>query len=191
MTFYQQPVQEVIRQLSSDEQKGLTDAQVEAARHQYGENHLREKKKKTKLLRFADQFRDVMILILLAAAFVSFAIAFMEGNPKEFFEPLLILLIVLLNAIMGVLQESKAEKALDALKNLSAPHARIIRNQKEDLIDAKELVPGDIIRLEAGDFVPADTDICRPIFHIGWYIRPLSQKKLQFQFFIDENQLAG
>ena len=163
MTFYQQPVQEVIRQLSSDEQKGLTDAQVEAARQQYGENHLREKRKKTNLQRFADQFRDVMILILLAAAFVSFAIAFMEGNPKEFFEPLLILLIVLLNAIMGVLQESKAEKALDALKNLSAPHARIIRNQKEDLIDAKELVPGDIIRLEAGDFVPADARLIRSV----------------------------
>ena len=72
-----------------------------------------------------------MILILLAAAAVSFAIACVEGEPKEFFEPVLILLIVVLNAIMGILQESKAEKALDALKSLSAPHARVLRDGKE------------------------------------------------------------
>ncbi|MBQ9737204.1 MAG: cation-translocating P-type ATPase, partial [Clostridia bacterium] len=87
---------------------------------------------------------------------ISFVIACVEQNPKEFFEPLLILLIVILNAVMGVLQESKAEKALDALKNMSAPHARVIRDGEEKIIDAANLVPGDIIRLEAGDFVPAD-----------------------------------
>lgn len=96
-----------------------------------------------------------MILILLAAAAVSFGIACYEANPREFFEPGLIVLIVILNAIMGVMQESKAEKALDALKNLSSPHARVIRDGKEQIIDAADLVPGDIIRLEAGDFVPA------------------------------------
>ena len=79
------------------------------------------KKKKTNFQRFLAQFKDVMILILLAAAAVSFVIACVEGEPKEFFEPLLILLIVVLNAIMGVMQESKAEKALEALKSLSAP----------------------------------------------------------------------
>ncbi len=163
MTFYQQPAEEVVRHFSSDEKKGLTQAQAEAALQQYGENYLREKKKKSNLQRFADQFKDVMILILLAAAAVSFAIALMEGNPREFFEPLLILLIVFLNAIMGVLQESKAEKALDALKNLSAPHARVIRGGKEDLLDAGQLVPGDIIRLEAGDFVPADARLIRSV----------------------------
>ncbi len=97
-----------------------------------------------------------MILILLAAAFVSLAIAIVEKNPKELFEPFLILLIVVLNAVMGVMQESRAEKALDALKSLSAPHARVIRDGAEKIIDARDLVPGDIIRLEAGDFVPAD-----------------------------------
>lgn len=163
MTFYHQPVEEVIHQLSSDSEKGLTADRVKAALTQYGENRLREKKKKTNLQRFADQFKDVMILILLAAAAVSFVIAVMEGNPKEFFEPLLILLIVFLNAIMGVLQESKAQKALDALKNLSAPHARVIRDGKEDFIDAAGLVPGDIIRLEAGDFVPADARLIRSV----------------------------
>lgn len=104
-----------------------------------------------------------MILILIVAAVVSFAIACVEGNPKEFFEPVLILLIVVLNAVMGVMQESKAEKALDALKSLSAPHARVIRGGEEKVIDASELVPGDIIRLEAGDFIPADARLLRSV----------------------------
>ena len=108
------------------------------------------------LQRFALQFRDAMILILLAAAVVSFVIAWAEGNSKEFFEPVLILLIVIINAAMGVIQESRAEKALDALKDLSAPHARVIRDGVERMVEAAELVPGDIIRLEAGDLVPAD-----------------------------------
>ena len=82
-----------------------------------------------------------MIIILLVAAAVSFGIAVYEQDPMEFFEPMLILLIVVLNAIMGVLQESKAEKALDALKNLSAPNARVIRDGKEQIIDAAGLVP--------------------------------------------------
>ena len=104
-----------------------------------------------------------MILILIAAAVISFVIACMEGNPKEFFEPALILLIVIMNAIMGVMQESKAEKALDALKNLSAPHARVLRNGTEAVIDAALLVPGDIIRLEAGDFIPADARLVKSV----------------------------
>lgn len=97
-----------------------------------------------------------MILILIAAAVVSFVIICVEKNWGELFEPALILLIVILNAAMGVYQEGKAEKALDALKNMSAPHARVIRDGEEKMIAAAELVPGDIIRLEAGDFVPAD-----------------------------------
>ncbi len=96
-------------------------------------------------------------------AVVSFVIACVEGELKEFFEPVLILLIVVLNAVMGVMQESRAEKALDALKSLSAPHARVIRDGTERVIDAVLLVPGDIIRLEAGDFVPADARLLRSI----------------------------
>ena len=104
-----------------------------------------------------------MILILIVAAIISFAIACIEGEPKKFFEPVLILLIVVLNAVMGVMQESKAEKALDALKSLSAPHARVIRDGEEKVIDAVELVPGDIIHLEAGDFIPADARLIRSV----------------------------
>ena len=97
-----------------------------------------------------------MILILIAAAVVSFVVACVEGNPGEFFEPALILLIVILNAVMGVLQESKAEKAMEALQSMSAPHARVIRDGKEVVIDAVQVVPGDIILVEAGDNIPAD-----------------------------------
>ena len=155
--------EQVIDLFQSDLTNGLTDAQVSEKRVRYGENRLREKRKKTNFQRFIDQFKDVMILILLAAAAVSFVIACVERNPKEFFEPVLILLIVVMNAIMGVMQESKAEKALDALKGLSAPHARVIRNGTEKIVNAYELVPGDIIRLETGDFVPADARLLRSV----------------------------
>ena len=153
MTFHQLSPTEAIRALDSHPVNGLNTQQVKDRLARFGKNKLKEKKKKTFLQRFFAQFKDVMILILLAAAAVSFAIACVERNPKEFFEPVLILLIVVLNAIMGVMQESKAEKALEALNNLSAPHARVIRDGQEAVIDASQLVPGDIIRLEAGDFM--------------------------------------
>ena len=161
MTFHSQSINDVLKELSANPQTGLSASNIDALRSQYGENRLKEKKKKTNLQRFFDQFKDVMILILLAAAVVSFVIACIEGNPMEFFEPALILLIVVLNAVMGMLQESKAEKALDALKSMSAPHAHVIRDGEEKIIDAAELVPGDIIKLEAGDFVPADARLIK------------------------------
>lgn len=163
MTAHNEDALKVVQSLHSDLTMGLTESQVQEKRAQHGENKLKEKKKKTNLQRFAEQFKDVMILILIVAAIISFAIACIEGEPKEFFEPVLILLIVILNAIMGVMQESKAEKALDALKSLSAPHARVIRGGEEKVVDAVELVPGDIIHLEAGDFIPADARLIRSV----------------------------
>ena len=147
---------EAVAKLETDVVKGLSDQEVSARLEKYGENKLKGKKKKSTIARFLDQFKDAMILILLAAAVISFVIACIQKEPEDFFEPLLILLIVILNAILGVVQENRAEKALDALKTLSAPHARVIRNGEEKIIDAALLVPGDIIRLEAGDFIPAD-----------------------------------
>lgn len=163
MTFHSADKQTVLKELNSDPAAGLTESQVQERRGQYGENRLQEKKEKNLFQRFLEQFRDVMILILIAAAVISFAAACTEGEPKEFFEPALILLIVILNAVIGVLQESRAEKSLDALKNLSAPHARVIRDGSEKMIDASELVPGDIIRLEAGDHVPADARLLQSV----------------------------
>ncbi|MBR3796529.1 MAG: HAD-IC family P-type ATPase, partial [Clostridia bacterium] len=163
MIFHHESKESVLSHLGTSIQTGLSGQQVQEKLAQHGENRLREKKKKTNFQRFLDQFKDVMIIILLIAAAISFVIAVVEGNPKEFFEPVLILLIVLLNAMMGVMQESKAEKALDALKSLSAPHARVIRDGKESVIDASQLVPGDMIRLEAGDFIPADARLLRSV----------------------------
>ena len=161
MNPYFDSKEEVLTALESDEAQGLRSEQVKSKQAQFGRNQLVEKKKKTNWQRFVDQFKDTMIIILLIAAAVSFGIAMVEGDVAEFFEPALILLIVILNAIMGVLQESKAEKALDALKSLSAPHARVLRDGVESVIDSAELVPGDIIKLEAGDFVPADARLLK------------------------------
>lgn len=156
LTPYSKNANELLRELNTDGHSGLSSAEVLVRKGKYGENKLREKKKKTTMQRFLDQFKDAMILILIAAAIISFVVVCVEQNWGELFEPALIVLIVILNAVMGVYQEGKAEKALDALKNMSAPHARVIRDGEEKIIDASELVPGDIIRLEAGDFVPAD-----------------------------------
>ena len=160
MAAHNQSKGEVLGLLSSNAETGLTAAQVTELQAKYGPNRLQEKKKKTMAERFFDQFKDVMIIILILAAIISAVIAVSEGIKTghwgELFEPGLIVLIVILNAVMGVMQESKAEKALEALKSMSAPHARVIRNGVECVIDAAELVPGDIIRLEAGDFIPAD-----------------------------------
>ena len=162
MSFYTKSSREVLAELNS-KAEGLTSQEVSARQEKYGPNELQQAKKKTNLQRFFDQFKDAMIIILLVAAAISFVIACVEGNPKEFFEPGLILLIVVLNALMGVMQESKAEKALEALKSMSAPHSRVIRDGQEQVIESAQLVPGDIIRLEAGDFVPADARLLKSV----------------------------
>lgn len=154
--YFNESKDKVVESLNTDVAVGLKEEKAKELLQKFGANKLKEKKKKTTAQRFFDQFKDVMILILIAAAIVSFVIACIEKDPNEFFEPVLILLIVILNAVMGVIQESKAEKALDALKSMSAPHARVIRDGKEAVIEASLLVPGDIIKLEAGDFIPAD-----------------------------------
>ena len=152
-----------LQKLNTNAETGLTSAEVKARQEQYGPNRLKEKKKKTNLQRFFEQFKDVMILILIAAAAVSFVVVCVEKNWGELFEPMLILLIVILNAVMGVVQESKAEHAMEALQSLSAPHTRVIRDGQEQIIEASELVLGDIIKLEAGDSVPADARLIRSV----------------------------
>lgn len=163
MATHSDDLDTLVGTLGTDVTEGLTSQKVGELRQKYGENKLAEKKKKSIVVKFLEQFKDVMIIILLIAAVVSFVIACVEGDSAEFFEPVLILLIVIINAVMGVMQESKAEKALDALKNMSAPHAKVIRDGKEQYVQASELVPGDIIMLEAGDFVPADARLIRSV----------------------------
>ena len=151
---YQMTEAELLSLLGSHEESGLTNQEYQQKRQEFGPNKLAEGKKKTKLQQFLHQFKDVMILILLLAAGISFFIALME--KEGYFEPFLILFIVVLNAIIGLVQEGKAERALDALKKMSAPKARVIREGQERILDAADLVPGDLIFLEAGDYVPAD-----------------------------------
>ncbi len=149
----------LLTDLRTDRTNGLQETEAKERLTKEGPNKLEAQKKKSTMARFFGQFKDVMILILLAAALVSLVIAISSGERKEFFEPFLILLIVVLNAVMGTVQEGKAERALEALQNMSAPKARVVRNGKDNIISAEELVPGDIIRLEAGDFIPADCRI--------------------------------
>ena len=159
MDFHTKTAEQTLSELLTDKSSGLTEEQAAELAATHGKNELKEKKKKGVIAKFIDQFKDVMILILIAAAVISFTLACIEyadTGHGEFFEPILILLIVILNAVMGVVQEGKAEKALDALKGMSAQNARVIRDGKERIINACDLVPGDIIKLEAGDFVPAD-----------------------------------
>lgn len=156
MKPYSKDTKSLLTEFEVNVEVGLDTKQVELKRAQFGENKLKAKKAKSMVVRFLEQFKDVMIIILLVAAAISFVVALNGEDSMEFFEPLLIVLIVVLNAILGVVQESKAEKALDALKSLSAPHARVRRGGMETVVEAVELVPGDIILLEAGDFVPAD-----------------------------------
>ena len=163
MTPHNTPQEDLLKELRTSLEAGLSSQEAQQRLGQYGENKLAEKKKKTNLQRFLEQFKDAMIIILLLAAAVSFVVACFGHDPMEFFEPLLILLIVVLNSVLGMVQEAKAEKALDALKSMSAPHARVLRDGKEQVIDAAQLVPGDVIRLEAGDFIPADARLLKSV----------------------------
>ncbi len=163
MKAHSTKIDEVLGHFETDSVQGLTSEKATQLLAQNGPNKLKEKKKKSLAMRFLEQFKDVMIIILIIAAIVSFVIVCVEQNWGELFEPALIFGIVILNAIMGVAQESKAEKALDALKNMSAPHARVIRDGVEKIINASDLVVGDIILLEAGDFVPADARLIRSV----------------------------
>ncbi len=156
MDYYREKKETVLRAFGTNEKTGLETSRIPHLLAKYGENSIQKAKKASFLRKFLSQFSDVMILILLGAAAISFALAFINGESSEFVEPVLILSIVTVNAILGVFQENKAEKALEALENLSSPHANVLRDGGMLRIDAAKLVPGDILFLEAGDFVPAD-----------------------------------
>ncbi len=155
MNWHAKEVQDIINQLGCDLKNGLSKEEGRQRLGQYGENKLNEVKKESLLMRFIKQFNDFMILILIVAAGLSIFLSFMQGE-HDYFDAIIILFIVVLNAALGLVQESKAEKALEALKNMSAPNAKVIRGGKLQTIPTHELVPGDLVVLEAGDNVPAD-----------------------------------
>lgn len=156
-------IENLAKEYQTDIENGLSSKEAEERLAKYGKNKLKEKKKKSFFVRFLEQFKDVMIIILLIAAIISFVVAIVEKEPQKFIEPALILLIVIMNALIGVFQENKAEKALEALQNMSAPHARVLRDGQEKLINSHDVAPGDIIHLEAGDFVPADARLIKSV----------------------------
>ena len=151
---YTQSAEEVLRDLGVGAE-GLTTAQAEERLAKYGPNKLKEAEKPTLLQRFLEQLKDPMLIILLAAAGVS-ALTGMLAGENEWAEVIIILAVVLLNAILGVFQESKAEAAIEALQTMTAATCKVLRDGKMVVLHSTDLVPGDVVILEAGDAVPAD-----------------------------------
>ncbi|MCL6635464.1 MAG: HAD-IC family P-type ATPase, partial [Peptococcaceae bacterium] len=147
--WYALTQQEVLEHLKSDGSKGLTDREVRERAARFGPNELARAPKDPPWQLFLNQFKDFMVLILLAATAVS-------GFLGEYADAVTIMIIVIVNAILGFVQEYRAERSMEALKQLAAPEARVIRNGQERRVPAVELVPGDIVLLEEGDRVPAD-----------------------------------
>ena len=147
--------EEVLRELKTNTRSGLNDEEVIFRRSKYGENKLEDKPKESLLIKFLKQFNDFMIIILIIASIISAAVSYFQGE-NDYIDSVIIIAIVILNAIMGVVQEAKAEKSIEALKEMTPPRAKVIRSGVTEEINAEELVPGDIIILEAGNYVPAD-----------------------------------
>jgi len=156
MKFYRANAEEVLKQMNTSE-NGLTEAEAAKRLEENGKNRLEAAKGKSIFRRFMEQLADPMIIILLAAAAVSGVMAAVEGHG--FTDVIIILAVVIINAVLGVYQESKAEKAIEALQEMSAATSKVLRDGKVQVIHSEDLVVGDIILLEAGDAVPADARI--------------------------------
>ena len=155
--WFNKEVNEVEKELKTNLANGLTPAEVEEKRNEYGFNELKAKKKKSLFVKFLEQFKDFMIIVLIIAAIVSGIVGYMEGEGIT--DSIIILIVVIVNAIIGVVQESKAEKSLEALQKLSSHVAKVVRNGKVEVVASRDLVPGDIVVLDTGDYVPADLRI--------------------------------
>ena len=157
--WHSSSVEEIAKNLKTNINIGLTDDEAQKRFERYGPNNLKEKKKESIFVKFIKQFNDFMIITLIIAAIISAVVSKLNGEA-DYIDSIIIVAIVIFNAIMGLVQEQKAEKSLEALKKMSAPNAKVIRNGRVQEIDATMVVPGDIVILEAGNYVPAD---CRLI----------------------------
>ena len=157
--WYTLSTKEVEKQMQTNIEFGLNEKQVEDKQNKFGLNKLEEKKKESIVIKFIKQFNDFMIIILIIASIISAVVARIEGS-NDYFDSIIIIAIVVFNAIMGLVQEAKAEKSLEALKKMTAPTCRVKRDGKISTIKSEQIVPGDIVLLEAGNYVPAD---CRLI----------------------------
>ena len=155
MELYSQSREEAVQTLGTDPARGLNQRECQRRLEQYGKNELRPAKRRGLPARFFSQFQDLMVLILLAAAAVSFAVSWVRGDG-EYVDSLIILAIVVCNAVIGTVQEVRADRAIQALKKLSSPHAWVIREGRRQRVESSQLVPGDLVVLQVGDLVPAD-----------------------------------
>ena len=159
--WFHKSVKEVIKTLNTDEEKGLSQEEVSKRYEKYGKNELKAKPKKSLFVKFLEQFKDFMIIVLIIAAIVSGIVGIHEGEGIA--DTIIILIVVVVNAIIGVAQESKAEKSLEALQKLSSHVAKVIRDGKLVVVQSAELVPGDIVVLDTGDYIPADLRIIEAV----------------------------
>lgn len=150
--------EEVLKNFKTDRRLGLSQSEVNARKEKYGKNKLKDKPKESIIIKFFKQFNDFMIIILIIASIVSAVVSYVQGE-KDYIDSIIIIAIVILNAIMGVIQEQKAEKSIEALQKMTPPKAKVTREGIENEINAEDLVPGDLIILEAGNYVPADARI--------------------------------
>lgn len=162
MELHHLPWQAAAEKLGADPRQGLSPGEVRRRQAQYGRNQLQEGRRQGLLSRFLGQFKDLMVLILLLSAAVSFGVSRLRGDG-EYIDSIIILAIVVGNAVIGTVQELRADKAIDALKRLSSPQARVVRGGKRQTIDSSGLVPGDLVILKAGDLVPADLRLVKSV----------------------------
>src|SRR5699024_2164275 len=146
--WYQMDAASVLKEMDSKEE-GLSRQEAKHRLQEYGENALQEGKKKSALQVFAEQFKDLLVIILLIAAVISMV----SGNVES---TIVIIAVLIMNAILGTVQHEKAQKSLESLKSMSAPNAKVMRDGQKVEIPAREVVPGDILLLEAGDLTAAD-----------------------------------
>ena len=155
MNWYSMHLTEAVSGLSSDRSKGLSGEEAEKRLGDSGKNLISGKKGKSIIQKFGEQFSDFLIVILLAAAVISFAVSYLDGSG-DFVDAVLIMAIVLINAVMGVVQETKAERAIESLQKMSVPKTRVIRNGESIEINSEDVVPGDVAVFETGDRITAD-----------------------------------
>ncbi len=148
-------IKEVEKELRTNIKTGLGDKDVLIRQDEFGKNKIEEGKKESLLVKFINQFKDFMIIILIIAAIISAVVSYLEGTG-DYFDSIIIIAIVLFNGLMGLIQEAKAEKSIEALKKMSAPVAKVRRNGNVLTVNGEDIVPGDIVILETGCYVPAD-----------------------------------
>lgn len=154
-------VSETEKKLETNIENGLSSEEVQKKYEKYGKNELKAKPKKSLIVKFLEQFKDFMIIVLIVAAIVSGIVGVQQGEGIT--DTFIILIVVIVNAIIGVAQENKAEKSLEALQKLSSHVAKVMRDGKLVVVQSADLVPGDIVVLDTGDYIPADLRIIEAV----------------------------